>query len=122
LGQKLFADPVLSGNGTRSCQSCHQPDKAFTDGLAKNTVIGGNELLGRNTPTLINAALQPALFYDLRVNTLEDQSHSVVQSNKEMHGSMVMSGKRLWKDEQYRAMFLKAFPYEDKTRIDTFKL
>jgi len=122
LGQKLFADPVLSGNGKRSCQSCHQPDKAFTDGLAKNTVIGGNELLGRNTPTLINAALQPALFYDLRVNTLEDQSHSVVQSNKEMHGSMVMSGKYLWKDEQYRAMFLKAFPYEDKTRIDTFEI
>lgn len=122
LGQKLFADPVLSGNGKRSCQSCHQPGKAFTDGLAKNTVIGGHELLGRNTPTLINAALQPALFYDLRVNTLEDQSHSVVQSNKEMHGSMLMSVKRLWEDEKYRAMFLKAFPYEDKTRIDTFEV
>ena len=122
LGKILFSDPVLSGTGKRSCQSCHQPGKAFTDGLIKNTIIGQNELLERNTPTLINAALQPALFYDLRVNTLEDQSVNVVQSSKEMHGSMVMSVKHLWQDQKYRQMFLTAFPYEDKTRIDTFEV
>src|ERR1700744_1141640 len=36
LGKVLFADPILSGDGSRSCQTCHQPDKAFTDGLVKN--------------------------------------------------------------------------------------
>lgn len=122
LGEKLFSDPTLSGSGVRSCQSCHQPAKAFTDGLIKNTVIGGNELLGRNTPTLINAALQPSQFYDMRVNTLEDQSHSVVQSDNEMHGSMILSVQKLWKDKIYRKMFLTAFPYEDSTRIDTFEV
>jgi cytochrome c peroxidase len=122
LGQKLFSDPVLSGNGKRSCQSCHVPGLAFADGLAKNTVIGSRELLGRNTPTLINAALQPSLFYDLRVNSLEDQSHSVVHSANEMHGSMTLSVQKLWKDAEYRRMFLKAFPYEDSTRIDTFEV
>jgi cytochrome c peroxidase len=122
LGKILFSDPVLSGTGKRSCQSCHQPEKAFTDGLVKNTIIDQHELLERNTPTLINAALQPALFYDLRVNTLEDQSVNVVQSSKEMHGSMVMSVKRLWEDQKYRQMFLTSFPYEDKTRIDTFEV
>ena len=122
LGRILFSDPVLSGSGKRSCQSCHHPGQAFTDGLPKNTIIGQDELLERNTPTLINAALQPALFYDLRVNTLEDQSVSVVQSTKEMHGSMVMSVKRLWMDKKYRKMFLTAFPFEDSTRIDTFEV
>ncbi|HXB28806.1 MAG TPA: cytochrome c peroxidase, partial [Puia sp.] len=122
LGKLLFSDPVLSGSGTRSCQSCHQPEKAFTDGLTKNTIIGKTELLGRNTPTLINAALQPALFYDLRVNSLEEQSHSVVQSEKEMHGSMSLSVKRLWDDKKYRQMFLTAFPNEDKNSIDTFEV
>ncbi|HEY2350035.1 MAG TPA: cytochrome c peroxidase, partial [Puia sp.] len=122
LGKILFSDPILSGTGKRSCRSCHQPAMAFTDGLVKNTIIGQHELLERNTPTLINAALQPALFYDLRVNTLEDQSVNVVQSTKEMHGSMVMSVKRLWQDKKYRQMFLTAFPYEDKTRIDTFEV
>jgi cytochrome c peroxidase len=122
LGKLLFSDPMLSGSGKRSCQSCHQPGKAFTDGMVKNTIIDKNELLERNTPTLINAALQPALFYDLRVNTLEDQSINVVQSSKEMHGSMVMSVKRLWADKKYRMMFLSAFPHEDNTRIDTFEI
>ena len=122
LGKLLFSDPVLSGSGTRSCQSCHQPEKAFTDGMAKNTIIGKNELLGRNTPTLINAALQPSLFYDLRVNSLEEQSHSVVQSEKEMHGSMSLSVKQLWNDKKYRQMFLTAFPNEDKSKIDTFEV
>lgn len=122
LGKILFSDPVLSGTGKRSCQSCHQPDKAFADGLAKNTIIDQHELLERNTPSLINAALQPALFYDMRVNTLEDQSVNVVQSSKEMHGSMVMSVKKLWQDKKYRQMFLTSFPYEDSTRIDTFEV
>jgi cytochrome c peroxidase len=122
LGKILFSDPMLSGSGKRSCQSCHQPGKAFTDGMVKNTIIDKNELLERNTPTLINAALQPALFYDLRVNTLEDQSVNVVQSSKEMHGSMVMSVKRLWEDKKYRSMFLIAFPHEDNTRVDTFEI
>ncbi len=122
LGKLLFSDPVLSGSGTRSCQSCHQPEKAFSDGMAKNTIIGKTELLGRNTPTLINAALQPALFYDLRVNSLEEQSHSVVQSEKEMHGSMSLSVKQLWNDNKYRQMFLTAFPNEDKSKIDTFEI
>jgi cytochrome c peroxidase len=122
LGKKLFSDPVLSGNGKRSCQSCHQPAKAFADGLTRNTVIGGTDMLERNTPTLINSALQPSLFYDLRVSSLEDQSHSVVHSASEMHGSMVMSVKQLWKDKAYRQMFLTAFPHEDTTRIDTFEV
>jgi cytochrome c peroxidase len=122
LGSALFSDPVLSGNGKRSCQSCHQPAKAFTDGMVKNTIIDNKELLSRNTPTLINAALQPALFYDLRVNSLEDQSHSVVQSANEMHGSMTLSVKKLWADKKYRQMFLAAFPNEDRTRIDTFEI
>ncbi|HSZ33861.1 MAG TPA: cytochrome-c peroxidase, partial [Puia sp.] len=56
LGRKLFSDPILSGNNNRSCQSCHQPAKAFSDGLVKNTVIGKSDQLGRNTPSLINAA------------------------------------------------------------------
>lgn len=122
LGKKLFSDPILSGSGKRSCQSCHQPEKAFADGLTRNTIIGEKGLLGRNTPTLINAALQPSLFYDLRVNSLEDQSHSVVQSGKEMHGSMTMSVKRLWQNQEYRKMFLTAFPNENKNSIDTFEI
>jgi len=122
LGKMLFEDPSLSGNGSRSCKSCHQPEKAFTDGLAKNTIIGKRDLLGRNTPTLINAALQPSLFYDMRVNTLEDQALSVVQNEKEMHGSIKLSVVNLWNDPIYRQKFSNAFPKKIRTGIDTLEV
>jgi cytochrome c peroxidase len=122
LGRRLFYDPLLSGTGTRSCGSCHQPDKAFADGLQKNTILGDGGLLARNTPTLINAALQPALFYDLRARSLEDQALAVVQNEKEMHGSLQLSVGRLWKDTAYRRLFAKAFVKKDRAGIDTFEV
>jgi cytochrome c peroxidase len=32
LGQKLFFEPRLSGDGTVTCATCHDPARAFTDG------------------------------------------------------------------------------------------
>ena len=32
LGRRLFYDVRLSGNGTQACASCHQQERAFTDG------------------------------------------------------------------------------------------
>ncbi len=122
IGKKLFFDPILSGNGIRSCASCHQPDKAFTDGLVKNKMINSNKTLARNTPTLLNAALQAAQFYDMRANTLEDQSHDVVQSAVEMHGSMQLSVQKLWNDSMYRKLFSIAFPKKNRTNIDTLEI
>ena len=122
LGRKLFSDASLSATGTRSCQSCHQPDKAFTDGLVKNTMLENHQLLARNTPTLLNAALQPSQFYDLRVKTLEDQSRNVVQNEAEMHGDMQLSVQRLWKDTVYRRLFTTAFPRKERMGIDTLEV
>jgi cytochrome c peroxidase len=122
LGRALFFDPILSGTGTRSCASCHQPAKAFTDGLVKNKTLGKNGLLKRNTPTLINAALQPALFYDMRVSSLEDQSITVVQSSEEMHGSMKTTARRLWDNKKYKDLFSAAFPKKNRMEIDTMEV
>ena len=122
LGRVLFADPILSGGRDRSCQTCHQPDKAFTDGLVKNTVIGTNLPLKRNTPTLINAALQPGQFYDLRAGSLEDQAHTVVGNKDEMHGSMKMATERLWQNKDYRRLFTDAYPVKKRTGIDTLEV
>ena len=122
LGKMLFSDPVLSGTGTRSCRSCHQPEKAFTDGLTKNTIIGSKQPLRRNTPTLLNAALQPSQFYDLRANTLEDQVSNVVQNKDEMHGSLAGAAKRLWQNKTYRQLFTAAYAAKNRTAIDTLEV
>ncbi|MBD0256842.1 MAG: cytochrome C peroxidase, partial [Cytophagales bacterium] len=35
LGARLFYDPLLSSDNSRSCATCHQPEKGFTDGLPR---------------------------------------------------------------------------------------
>lgn len=111
LGEKLFYDASISGTGTRSCASCHQPDKAFTDGLAKNTDLHDpSKLLDRNTPTLINAALQSNYFYDMRALTLEDQTGDVINNKVEMDGSMDAIIKYVAADKTYMMLFEKAYP------------
>lgn len=122
LGKKLFFDPVLSGNGKRSCASCHQPNLAFTDGLIKNLDASGKKIIRRNTPTLVNAALQPAQFYDMRVPSLEDQASDVVRNRDEMHGDMQVAIGKLWSDTDYRKLFGLAYPKQERMAIDTFEV
>jgi cytochrome c peroxidase len=109
LGRALFHDPVLSGGGGRSCASCHQPARAFTDGLALSATLNGGTLR-RNTPTILNAALQAGQFYDLRAPNLENQAIDVVGSRDEMHGSLDAAAGRLARQPKYAAQFRQAFP------------
>lgn len=109
LGKKLFYDPVLSEGGTRSCASCHQPEKAFTDGLPKAAALPGRGQLLRNTPTLLNAGLQAAYFYDLRSTDLEHQAKEVVENEQEMHGSFERIVSVTSSDPAYQALFRQAF-------------
>jgi len=115
LGQLLFNDPILSGNNTRSCSSCHHADKAFTDGLETAATLDGKKLLKRNTPTLSNIAYQRNFFYDSRVNYLEDQAVAVITNEKEMHGSLEKSALDLKKNKKYADYFVKAFPGKEIT-------
>jgi cytochrome c peroxidase len=65
LGKRLFFDARLSADGKVSCATCHQPQKAFTDG--RPVAIGAGGKAGtRNTPTLIGAAGARSLFWDGR--------------------------------------------------------
>jgi len=111
LGRVLFYDPMLSGNGTRSCASCHQPGRAFSDTVAKNATFDGRNVIKRNTLTLMNAGLQPALFYDTRVTYLEDQVVDVLTNENEMHGSVSKAITFLKSNPRYVALFKKAFPH-----------
>ncbi len=84
LGQLLFWDPVLSGNGNISCASCHHPRFATGDGLALGLGEGGMGLglermpdpenlpeqrIPRNSPSLFNLGAREftTLFHDGRI-------------------------------------------------------
>lgn len=120
LGEKLFYDVALSGTGTRSCASCHNPGLAFTDGLVKNTNIHNpSKLLTRNTPTLLNAALQSNYFYDMRALTLEDQVRDVIGNKHEMDGAMEAVIKYVSADRSYRSLFAKTFSTRSENGISS---
>lgn len=73
LGRALFADSRLSISGRHSCQSCHDPARAFTDGQARSRGAL-DELLPVNAPTLLNVAYNASFGWrDAGVRTLEAQ-------------------------------------------------
>src|SRR5208337_3547082 len=53
LGKKLFFDRRLSGDGTTSCATCHNPEQAFADGLDISLSYPTTKNW-RNAPTLVN--------------------------------------------------------------------
>jgi cytochrome c peroxidase len=120
LGERLFYDPILSSNNKRSCATCHQPDKAFTDGLVKSENIHKTGTVNRNTPTLLNAALQKGQFYDFRKTSLESQSLDVIGNKDELHGNIEEAVAKLQASPEYMLLFQKAFPKYNK--INSFQV
>ncbi len=55
FGRKLFFDPILSGDGTQACASCHKPSNSFTDDEQFSIGIDGIEGT-RNSMPLYNMA------------------------------------------------------------------
>ena len=109
LGKKLFYEPLLSGNGKRSCAGCHQPLKAFTDGLPKALQLDEHSTLPRNTPSLWNAALQMNLFYDSRRVRLDDVVMEVLGNEKEMNSGAGQAIKKLQSSVDYPSLFRHAY-------------
>ena len=73
LGHQLFMDKRLSGDGSRSCYSCHQNELGNADGR-KLALGAGDKQLTRNTPTIWNVAYHPnGLYWDGRAPSLEKQ-------------------------------------------------
>ena len=87
LGKKLFFDRRLSGDGTMSCVTCHNPELAFTDGLDISLSYPTTKNW-RNSPTLINVAYRKYLFHDGRAQTLEEQALFPMMSALEMNKNL----------------------------------
>lgn len=84
LGQKLFYDPILSGNKTIACATCHHPSLGTSDGMSLSIGDGGIGLgpdrrlrdgetlparIPRNAPALWNLGARDftVMFHDGRV-------------------------------------------------------
>ncbi|MBZ4420418.1 methanobactin export MATE transporter MbnM [Myxococcus sp. RHSTA-1-4] len=116
LGRHLFYDVRLSGNGTQSCASCHEQERAFTDGRA--TPVGSTgDHVARNAPGLANVAyLSTYTWANPVLETLEAQA--LVPLFNEVPTELGLAPRleevlqRLREDSRYPELFSAAFPGE----------
>ena len=83
LGRRLFFEPLLSGDNSMSCATCHAPEKGFGDGVSLGKGAGGREL-ARNSQTVLNTGFFSSLFWDGRAASLEEQALGPITSPDEM--------------------------------------
>mgnify|MGYP000320573801 CR=1 FL=1 len=118
LGRRLFYDPLLSRDSTISCASCHLPERAFTDGKAIATGVGG-EAGFRNAPSLANLAwINEGLFWDGRSPTLEHQALEPVENPHEMDSDWPTVLQRLRAQTAYVEAFRAAFGIRKASEIN----
>ncbi|TGE24976.1 cytochrome-c peroxidase [Hymenobacter aquaticus] len=143
LGKLLFWDPILSGARDVSCASCHHPATGYADGLdlpvgtsgvgqgaARHFPAGTTIPFGqRNTSTVLNTAFNgltatggcapeaAPMFWDMRVQSLEEQSLRPLVTLEEMQGSRFTPATaldsvvgRLRRNARYQELFAAAFP------------
>jgi cytochrome c peroxidase len=122
LGKTLFAENALSGDKTRSCVTCHNPDNYFADGLPKSPGLNEHAFVLRNAPTLLYAGLQQTQFWDGRVMSLPDQIKEVICNPREMNGKPQEIIKWLQEQEKYKEMFSAAFPHEPDSLVSLGKI
>ena len=120
LGKRLFNDANLSKNSTISCATCHNADKAFTDGLAISSIEVHNIPISRNSPTLVYSAFQNDYFYDLRSQDLENQIQEVMENKNEFDLSAHEITTRITQNKAYEKELLEAFP--DKKKLTPFEI
>ena len=109
LGERLFSDTRLSGAGGRACATCHQPERNFTDGLARATGLDGRPL-SRNTPHLWNLAWATSFDWDGRASSLDKQARRPLASPLELDADFSTVLARLEKDRDLVTAFAEAFP------------
>jgi cytochrome c peroxidase len=117
LGRHLFYDPILSGDSTMSCSTCHMPHKNFRDDVPLSLGIAG--LPGkRSSMTLVNVAFaKNGLFWDGRAVNLEEQALLPVEDPLELNASWPVVIEKIKNHPQYPSWFRKAFGISDKSQI-----
>lgn len=116
LGRLLFLEKKLSGDGTISCATCHDPERDFQDGLkfAVGIAEPAPTAAQRRTPTLWNVGEHRKFFWDGRSPSLEDQALKPIANPAEMGSSGAAAAGRLAEDATWREAFAAAFPEDPR--------
>ncbi|RFO96701.1 cytochrome B6 [Rhodoferax lacus] len=108
LGRRLFFEPRLSHDNSLSCASCHDLAHGGADNRPTATGIG-KQLGPINTPTVFNAGLNIAQFWDGRADTLEAQAAGPVHNPLEMGSNWQEVKTKLAQDPAYVQAFMQVY-------------
>lgn len=116
LGQKLFFDKSLSGDGSRACYSCHLNEDG-TGGHDPIAIGAGDKLLTRHAPQMWNVGYMPAFYWDGRAATLEAQATGAWAGGNMGVGQDGLQKKadEIGLKPEYEPLFAAAFPGEGAT-------
>jgi len=108
LGERLFADPRLSHDGTLTYSSCHDVHSNGADSKRLRTARDGS-VMTFNIPTVFNAALSFRLNWEGNVRTLEDQSESSLENAANLATNANEVLKKLDADPEMVRQFSQAY-------------
>jgi len=106
LGQALFFDTRLSGPGTVSCATCHDPGKGWGDGRRLAKAVAHHP---RHTQTLWNVAYNRWFFWDGRKDTLWSQALAPIEDPREQAGSRLAVAHLVASDPGYARAYADVF-------------
>ncbi|MBL6076865.1 c-type cytochrome [Belnapia sp. T18] len=108
LGERIFADPRLSGDGSRACASCHDLRTNGATANRRDLGLDGQEL-PLNTATVFNAAFSFRFGWEGSTRSLEAHAETLLRSPAIMGASPDMVVKRLSADPFAVAAFYEAY-------------
>ncbi len=110
LGKRLYFETALSANGQMSCNSCHDVKRFGVD--REPTSPGHEGKRGdRNSPTVFNASLHIAQFWDGRAADLSEQAKGPILNPIEMGIKDEKTAEaRIKAIAEYGPLFAEAFP------------
>lgn len=106
FGAALFHEPRLSRDAQRSCASCHQSARAFSDGLPR---AQGLQPGMRNTPGLANVGQQRWFGWDGANDNLWAQSLRPLLDAREMGSSLAQLARTVREQPELRAGYHSSF-------------
>lgn len=131
LGKTIFFDTNLSRPVGQSCASCHDPSAGFAD-LDTNTPVSQGAIISRfgnrnaqtisyamfspplyfdpaTTPAIPEGQYKGGLFWDGRVNTLEEQAKQPFVNPLEMHNPSKKTVVLSVRQSEYAGLFEQVF-------------
>lgn len=112
LGNRLYHDTRLSGNGKLSCASCHGLAIGGDDNMPVSIGIDGQK--GPiNAPTTLNSGFNFKQFWDGRARHLRNQAEGPVANPIEMGAKWENVVPRIQAVPQYQTWFKEIYPEQE---------